>query len=52
MMHACFFFNQNSSVRVGCSDEKRICNVATTIEKKPWRTDMTVFIVNEDLGLS
>jgi hypothetical protein len=37
---------------IDCSAQKRICNVTTIIEKKPWRTEMTVVLVNEDLGLS
>jgi hypothetical protein len=37
---------------IDCSAAKRICNVTTVIEKKPWRTEMTVVLVNEDLGLS
>jgi len=38
-----------------CSDcrvRDRMCNVFTTIEGKPRRTDIKVIIVNEDLGLS
>jgi len=34
-----------------CSAPKRICCVTAILEKKPWRTDMTVILVNEDLGL-
>jgi len=36
---------------VDCDSAKRICSVTTIMEKKPWRTDMTVIIVDEDLGL-
>jgi hypothetical protein len=36
---------------VNCNSAKRICNVTTIIEKKPWRSDMTVILVDEDLGL-
>jgi hypothetical protein len=35
-----------------CSAPKRICSVTTIMEKRPWRTEMTVILVNEDLGLS
>jgi L-lactate utilization protein LutB len=34
-----------------CDSARRICSVTTIMEKKPWRTDMTVIIVDEDLGL-
>lgn len=34
-----------------CNVPKRICSVTTILEKKPWRTDITVILVNEDLGL-
>jgi len=34
-----------------CKAPKRICSVTTILEKKPWRTDVTVILVNEDLGL-
>jgi hypothetical protein len=37
---------------IDCNAPRRICNVTTIIEKKPWRTEMTVVLVNEDLGLS
>jgi len=35
-----------------CRVKDRMCNVLTIIEGKPLRTDITVMIVNEDLGLS
>lgn len=35
-----------------CSAPKRICSVTSIIEKRPWRTEMTIVLVNEDLGLS
>jgi len=35
-----------------CSAPKRICSVTTIMEKRPWRTEMTLILVNEDLGLS
>jgi len=35
-----------------CSSDRRICNVTTIMEKRPWRTDATIIIVDEDLGLS
>jgi hypothetical protein len=35
-----------------CNAPKRICNVTSIIEKKTWRTETTVILVNEDLGLS
>jgi hypothetical protein len=34
-----------------CSAPRRICSVTAIIEKKPWRTQMTVVLVDEDLGL-
>jgi len=35
-----------------CTAAKRICSVTTIMEKKPWRTEMTIILVDEDLGLS
>jgi len=35
-----------------CSSPKRICSVTAIMEKRPWRTEITVVLVNEDLGLS
>jgi hypothetical protein len=35
-----------------CSAPKRICSVISIIEKRPWRTEMTIVLANEDLGLS
>jgi L-lactate utilization protein LutB len=35
-----------------CNAPKRICSVASIMEKKPWRTEISVVLVNEDLGLS
>jgi L-lactate utilization protein LutB len=35
-----------------CSAPKRICSVISIIEKRPWRTEISVILVNEDLGLS
>lgn len=34
-----------------CNAPKRICSVTTIMEKRPWRTDITVILVNEDMGL-
>ncbi len=34
-----------------CRAEDRICNIFTIIEGKPFFTDLTVVMVNEDLGL-
>ncbi len=34
-----------------CSSDRRICNVTTIIEKRPWRTAMTIVLIDEDLGL-
>jgi len=34
-----------------CRTPDRACNIFTIIEGKPWRTDLNVVIVNEDLGL-
>jgi hypothetical protein len=35
-----------------CNAPKRICSVTSIIEKRPWRTQISVILVNEDLGLS
>jgi L-lactate utilization protein LutB len=35
-----------------CNAPRRICSVTSIIEKKPWRTEVSVILVNEDLGLS
>jgi hypothetical protein len=35
-----------------CNAPKRICSVISIIEKRPWRTQISVILVNEDLGLS
>jgi len=35
-----------------CSAQKRICSVISVIEKRPWRTQISIILVNEDLGLS
>jgi L-lactate utilization protein LutB len=35
-----------------CRAPKRICSVTSIIEKRPWRTEMTIVMINEDLGLS
>lgn len=35
-----------------CSAPKRICSVISIIEKRPWRTQISIILVNEDLGLS
>jgi len=35
-----------------CNAPKRICSVTTIMEKKPWRTEISVILVDEDLGLS
>jgi hypothetical protein len=37
---------------VDCGSARRICSVTTIMEKKPWRTEITVILINEDLGLS
>jgi len=34
-----------------CNAPRRICSVTTILEKKPWRTEITVIIVDDDLGL-
>ena len=36
---------------IDCGAPKRICSVATIMEKKPWRTDISIILVDEDLGL-
>lgn len=36
---------------IDCESPERICNVTTIIEKKPSRTDITIVLVGEDLGL-
>jgi len=35
-----------------CSAPKRICSIVSIIEKRLWRTEISVILVNEDLGLS
>lgn len=35
-----------------CSSDGRICNVTAIMEKRPWRTDITIILIDEDLGLS
>jgi len=35
-----------------CGAPKRICSVISIIEKRPWRTEISIILVNEDLGLS
>lgn len=35
-----------------CNAPKRICSIISIIEKKPWRTEISVILVNKDLGLS
>jgi len=35
-----------------CDSLDRLCNVTTILEKRPWRTGMTIILVDEDLGLS
>ena len=35
-----------------CSTPKRICSVTFIMEKRPWRTEISVILVDEDLGLS
>ncbi|MDH5787654.1 MAG: lactate utilization protein [Candidatus Bathyarchaeota archaeon] len=35
-----------------CSAPKRICSIVSIIEKRPWRTEISVILANEDLGLS
>ena len=35
-----------------CRAPKRICSVTSIIEKRPWRTEISVILVDEDLGLS
>jgi hypothetical protein len=35
-----------------CSTPKRICSVTSIIEKRPWRTEISIILVDEDLGLS
>jgi hypothetical protein len=34
-----------------CDSLDRLCNVTTILEKRPWRTTMTIILVDEDLGL-
>jgi hypothetical protein len=34
-----------------CSAPRRICSVTTIMEKRPWRTNILVILVDEDLGL-
>jgi hypothetical protein len=35
-----------------CNSENRICRIQTVITRAPMYTDMTVFLIDEDLGLS
>ena len=35
-----------------CRSKDRMCNIFTIIEGKPYRTNITIIIVDEDLGLS
>jgi len=35
-----------------CSAPKRICSVTSIVERRPWRTEISVILVDEDLGLS
>jgi hypothetical protein len=35
-----------------CRAPNRICSVTSIIEKRPWRTEISVILVDEDLGLS
>ena len=35
-----------------CSAPMRVCSVTSIIEKRPWRTEISVILVDEDLGLS
>jgi hypothetical protein len=35
-----------------CNAPNRICNVISIMEKRPWRTEISVILVDEDLGLS
>lgn len=35
-----------------CDSLDRLCNVTTILEKRPWRTAITIILVDEDLGLS
>jgi len=34
-----------------CSSKDRICNVTTILHKKPGAADITIILVNEQLGL-
>ena len=34
-----------------CSAPQRICSVTTIMERRPWRTDISIILVDEDLGL-
>ena len=34
-----------------CSAPQRICNVTTITERRPWRTDISIIVVDEDMGL-
>jgi len=34
-----------------CSAPQRICSVTTIMEKRPWRTGVSVILVDEDIGL-
>ena len=34
-----------------CNSPQRICNVTVILEKKPYHTDLSIILINEDLGL-
>lgn len=40
----------DTGVCVNCSSQQRICNIYVILSKKPRNTDITVFIVGEQLG--
>ena len=39
-----------TGVCADCSSPERICNVTVILERKPSRSDITVLVVNEDMG--
>jgi len=35
---------------IDCNHADRGCNITTIIERRPWQTDFTIILVNEDIG--
>ena len=41
----------NTGVCMDCNSPERICRITTIIERQPMMTDMTIIIIDENLGL-